>query len=50
VRAGLPIVEVPVVWSPRGVSRVRPTAAVTSVLDMLVIAARLVARRHAMPT
>jgi dolichyl-phosphate beta-glucosyltransferase len=48
-RSGLPIVEVPVVWSPRGVSRVRPIAAVTSALDMLVIAARLLTRRYARP-
>jgi dolichyl-phosphate beta-glucosyltransferase len=46
VRSGIPIVEVPVVWSPRGVSRVRPSTLVTSVLDMLAIATRLMARRY----
>jgi dolichyl-phosphate beta-glucosyltransferase len=39
-RSGIAISEVPVVWSPRGVSRVRPTAAVSSVFDLLAIAGR----------
>jgi glycosyltransferase involved in cell wall biosynthesis len=38
--SGLPIREVPVVWQPRGVSRVRTSAAVTSAVGLLVIAAR----------
>jgi dolichyl-phosphate beta-glucosyltransferase len=39
-RSSIPVAEVPVVWSPRGVSRVRPGAAVTSALGLLAIAAR----------
>src|SRR5262245_61803639 len=39
-RSRLPIVEVPVVWEPRGESRVRASAAVTSALGLLGIAAR----------
>lgn len=46
VRSGLPIAEVPVVWNPRGASRVGPTAAVTSVLALLAIAARRAAGRY----
>ena len=38
--SGLPIREVPVVWQPRGVSRVRTTAAVTSAFGLLMIAVR----------
>lgn len=45
-RSGLPIIEVPVVWNPRGVSRVRPTAAVTSLLAVLAIATRRAAGRY----
>jgi glycosyltransferase involved in cell wall biosynthesis len=41
-RSGISIAEVPVVWSPRGVSRVRPSAAVSSVFELLAIAARKV--------
>ncbi len=36
----IPIAEVPVVWSPRGVSRVRPMAAVASAFELLAIAGR----------
>lgn len=36
----LPIREVPVVWQPRGVSRVRTSAAATSAVGLLMIAAR----------
>ena len=39
-RSGIPIVEVPVVWSPRGVSRVRADAAIASAFDLLAIARR----------
>ena len=39
-RSGLPITEIPVVWSPRGVSRVRPSAAVVSAFELLAIAGR----------
>jgi len=39
-RSGIPIAEVPLVWTPRGVSRVRPSAAVSSVFELLAIAAR----------
>jgi len=45
-RSGLPIREVPVVWQPRGESRVGPGAAVTSVGGLLQIAARRWARRY----
>jgi glycosyltransferase involved in cell wall biosynthesis len=38
--AGLPIREVPVVWRPRGASRVGSTAAVSSAVGLLGIAAR----------
>lgn len=38
--SGIPIREVPVVWQPRGESRVRSAAAITSVLGLLGIAAR----------
>ena len=41
-RSGIPIVEVPVLWSPRGVSRVRSSAAIASVLEVLAIAIRKV--------
>jgi len=37
---GLPIQQVPVVWQPRGVSRVGSTAAVSSALGLLAIAGR----------
>jgi hypothetical protein len=37
---GLPVVEVPVVWQPRGVSRVPATAAFSSVAALVGIAAR----------
>jgi dolichyl-phosphate beta-glucosyltransferase len=39
-RSGFPIVEVPVVWSPRGTSRVRPSAALTSLAGIVRIAIR----------
>lgn len=45
-RSGIPIVEVPVVWNPRGASRVRPSAAVSSSLALLAIATRLAAGRY----
>ena len=45
-RSGLPIVEVPVTWQPRGQSRVGAGAAVSSVLALLGIAARKWARRY----
>lgn len=45
-RSRLPVVEVPVVWNPRGVSRVRATAALTSLGGVLVIAARRAAGRY----
>lgn len=38
--SGLPIVEIPVVWTPRGASRVRPAAAVISGLAMFGTAFR----------
>lgn len=38
--SGLPIREVPVVWQPRGVSRVGTSAAATSAAGLLMIAAR----------
>jgi dolichyl-phosphate beta-glucosyltransferase len=38
--SGLPIREVPVVWQPRGASRVRTSAAATSAVGLLGIAAR----------
>jgi glycosyltransferase involved in cell wall biosynthesis len=38
--ARLPIREVPVIWQPRGASRVRSTAAVSSAIGLLGIAAR----------
>lgn len=37
---GLPVIEVPVVWQPRGVSRVRASAAFSSVAALIGIAAR----------
>ncbi len=39
-RSGIPVVEVPVVWSPRGVSRVRASAAIGSAVQLLAIAGR----------
>jgi dolichyl-phosphate beta-glucosyltransferase len=42
----VPIVEVPVVWTPRGVSRVRPTAVLSSLVGLLGIAARRAGRRY----
>ena len=45
-RSRLPIVEVPVTWEPRGESRVRPSAAITSAIGLLGIAARRWARRY----
>ncbi|MCU0484044.1 MAG: glycosyltransferase [Chloroflexi bacterium] len=45
-RSGLPVVEVPVVWSPRGVSRVRPTAALTSLAGLAGIAVRRARGRY----
>lgn len=39
-RSRIPISEVPVVWSPRGVSRVRSIAAVASVFELVAIAIR----------
>ena len=44
--SGLPIQEVPVVWQPRGESRVGPGAAITSTVALLGIAARRFARRY----
>jgi dolichyl-phosphate beta-glucosyltransferase len=40
----LPIIEIPVVWTPRGVSRVRPAAAVISGLAMFGTAFRRIRR------
>lgn len=45
-RSRVPIVEIPAVWAPRGVSRVRPTAAITSLVGIIVIAARRFGRRY----
>ena len=45
-RSGLPIVEVPVTWQPRGQSRVGAGAAVSSILALLGIAARSWTRRY----
>ena len=45
-RSGLPIREVPVVWAPRGQSRVGPAAALGSGLGLLRIAVRRWARRY----
>jgi len=45
-RSGLPIREVPVVWQPRGVSRVTAGAAVTSAVALLEIAIRRWTRRY----
>jgi dolichyl-phosphate beta-glucosyltransferase len=45
-RSGLPIVEVPVTWRPRGQSRVGASAAVSSMLALLGIAARSWTRRY----
>jgi dolichyl-phosphate beta-glucosyltransferase len=45
-RSGLPIREVPVVWEPRGQSRVGASAALTSAFGLLQIAARRWARRY----
>lgn len=42
--SGIPIHEVPVVWEPRGTSRVRPLAAVISGLTMFAVASRRVRR------
>lgn len=44
--SGLPIREVPVVWQPRGQSRVRASAAATSAVGLLVIAVRRWAGRY----
>ena len=45
-RSRLPCVEVPVVWEPRGESRVRAGAALTSAVGLVRIAARRFARRY----
>lgn len=45
-QSGLPIREVPVVWQPRGESRVGAGSAVTSAVALLGIAARRWARRY----
>jgi len=45
-RSHLPVVEVPVVWNPCGVSRVRATAALTSLGWVLAIAARRATDRY----
>ena len=45
-RSGLPIREVPVVWQPRGESRVGPGAAFTSAAGLLEIAFRRWTRRY----
>jgi len=42
--SGLPIIEIPVVWMPRGTSRVRPAAAIVSGLAMFGTAWRRVRR------
>lgn len=39
-QSGIPIAEVPVVWNPRGVSRVRASSAFVSAVDLLAIAGR----------
>jgi dolichyl-phosphate beta-glucosyltransferase len=44
--SGLPVQEVPVVWSPRGVSRVAPWAAVSSVVGIFGVAWRLWTRTY----
>jgi dolichyl-phosphate beta-glucosyltransferase len=46
-RSGLPIREVPVVWEPRGESRVGPGAALTSAFGLLEIAIRRWMRGYA---
>lgn len=45
-RSGLPIVEIPVTWQPRGVSRVDAFAALTSAVALVGIAVRRWARRY----
>jgi glycosyltransferase involved in cell wall biosynthesis len=45
-RSGIPIREVPVVWQPRGESRVGPAAALTSAGGLLEIAFRRWTRRY----
>ncbi|MBI2781890.1 MAG: glycosyltransferase [Chloroflexi bacterium] len=45
-RSGLPILEVPVTWQPRGESRVRASSAITSSVALLGIALRRWARRY----
>jgi dolichyl-phosphate beta-glucosyltransferase len=45
-RSGLPIVEVPVTWQPRGQSRVGAGAAVSSAIALLGIAARSWTRQY----
>jgi dolichyl-phosphate beta-glucosyltransferase len=42
--SGLPIVEIPVVWTPRGTSRVRPVTAMISGLAMFATAFRRIRR------
>jgi dolichyl-phosphate beta-glucosyltransferase len=44
--SGLPVVEVPVTWTPRGQSRVTTWAALTSALAILEVAARYRAGRY----
>jgi dolichyl-phosphate beta-glucosyltransferase len=44
--SGLPVVEVPVIWSPRGQSKVTSRAAVESAFGLLVVALRYRARRY----
>ena len=44
--SGLPVVEVPVTWSPRGVSKVSSRAAIGSVFALLAVAARYRAGRY----
>lgn len=46
LKSGLPIREVPVVWQPSGTSRVRASAAATSAVALLGIAARRWAGRY----
>ncbi|HEX7473151.1 MAG TPA: glycosyltransferase [Candidatus Limnocylindrales bacterium] len=44
--SGLPVVEVPVTWSPRGVSKVSSRAAIGSVFALIAVAARYRAGRY----
>jgi hypothetical protein len=44
--SGIPVVEIPVTWSPRGESKVSSTAAIDSVFALIAVAARYRAGRY----